>query len=172
GKRASSLEVRRARPSDGRRPRRRIHRAVRARLRDGVDHESDGSRPQLRVVGADQLPRAPLLTGLLGPFRHARGGGEGGGGDPGGAARLGAGGGEDPALMPWIVDGSNVLGAARAATDAKRELVRHLGRFARAKKTRVVCIFDGDAPEHFGTHLGGVSVVFSGPRSADDLIVA
>ena len=74
--------------------------------------------------------------------------------------------------MPWIVDGSNVLGVARAATDTKRELVRHLGRFARAKKTRVVCIFDGDAPEHFGTHLGGVSVVFSGPRSADDLIVA
>ena len=74
--------------------------------------------------------------------------------------------------MPWIIDGSNVLGAARAAIDAKRELVRHLGRFARAKRTRVVCIFDGDAPEHFGTHLGGVSVVFSGARSADDLIVA
>ncbi|HEY6139561.1 MAG TPA: NYN domain-containing protein [Thermoanaerobaculia bacterium] len=74
--------------------------------------------------------------------------------------------------MPWIVDGSNVLGAARAATDAKRELVRHLGRFARAKKTRVVCVFDGDTPEHFGTHLGGVSVVFSGARTADDLIIA
>jgi len=74
--------------------------------------------------------------------------------------------------MPWIVDGSNVLGAARAATDAKRELVRLLGRFARAKRTRVVCVFDGDTPEHFGTHLGGVSVVFSGARSADDLIAA
>jgi predicted RNA-binding protein with PIN domain len=74
--------------------------------------------------------------------------------------------------MPWIVDGSNVLGAARAATDAKRELVRALGRFARAKRTRVVCVFDGVAPEHFGTHLGGVTVVFSDARSADDLIVA
>ncbi|HKS22982.1 MAG TPA: NYN domain-containing protein [Thermoanaerobaculia bacterium] len=74
--------------------------------------------------------------------------------------------------MPWIIDGSNVLGSARAATDAKRELVRLLGRFARAKRTRVVCVFDGAAPEHFGTHLGGVSVVFSEARTADDLIVA
>jgi len=74
--------------------------------------------------------------------------------------------------MPYIVDGSNVLGTARAALAAKRDLVRDLGRFARAKRTRVVCVFDGDEPEPFGKHLGGVSVVFSGARSADDLIVA
>jgi len=74
--------------------------------------------------------------------------------------------------MPYIVDGSNVLGTARAALAAKRALVRDLGRFARAKRTRVVCVFDGDEPEPFGKHLGGVSVVFSGARSADDLIAA
>lgn len=74
--------------------------------------------------------------------------------------------------MPYVVDGSNVLGSARLATDAKRALVRELGRFARAKRTRVVCIFDGVEPEHFGKLLGGVSVVFSGARSADDLIAA
>src|ERR1043165_5403026 len=73
--------------------------------------------------------------------------------------------------MPYIVDGSNVLGTARAVIAAKRDLVRDLGRFARAKRTRVVCVFDGDEPEPFGKHLGGVSVVFSGARSADDLIV-
>src|SRR5205823_8738907 len=64
------------------------------------------------------------------------------------------------------------LGSSRLATDAKRALVRELGRFARAKRTRVVCIFDGGEPEHFGKQLGGVSVVFSGARSADDLIAA
>src|ERR1051326_1783900 len=74
--------------------------------------------------------------------------------------------------MPYIVDGSNVLGTARAVIAAKRDLVRDLGRSARAKRTRVVCVFDGDEPEPFGKHLGGVSVVFSGARSADDLIVA
>jgi predicted RNA-binding protein with PIN domain len=74
--------------------------------------------------------------------------------------------------MPYVVDGSNVLGAARLATDAKRGLVRDLGRLAREKRTRVVCVFDGNEPEHFGKHLGGVSVIFSGARSADELIVA
>ena len=74
--------------------------------------------------------------------------------------------------MPYVVDGSNVLGAARAATEAKRELVRGLGRLARAKRTRVVCVFDGAEPEQFGKQLGGVSVVFSGGRAADELIVA
>lgn len=74
--------------------------------------------------------------------------------------------------MPYVVDGSNVLGAARAATEAKRGLVRDLGRFARAKRTRVVCVFDGVEQEPLGKHLGGVSVVFSGAREADDLIAA
>ena len=42
--------------------------------------------------------------------------------------------------------------------------------FARAKRTKVACYFDGSEPEHFGRHLGSVSVIFSGARSADDLI--
>ena len=74
--------------------------------------------------------------------------------------------------MPYLIDASNVLGPARAATEAKRALVRELGRFARARRTRVVCVFDGDEPEHFGKTLGGVAVVFSGGRTADELIVA
>ena len=75
--------------------------------------------------------------------------------------------------MPWLIDGNNVLGrhgAPRAAADAKRQLVRALARFARAKRTKVVCYFDGDEPEHFGKSLGNVKVVFSGARSADELI--
>ncbi|HEV2720162.1 MAG TPA: NYN domain-containing protein [Thermoanaerobaculia bacterium] len=74
--------------------------------------------------------------------------------------------------MPYLIDGSNVLGGARTSTEAKRELVRGLARLARAKRTRVVCIFDGDEPEHFGKELGGVRVVFSGARQADELIAA
>ncbi|HEX8618490.1 MAG TPA: NYN domain-containing protein [Thermoanaerobaculia bacterium] len=76
--------------------------------------------------------------------------------------------------MPFLIDGSNVLGAMRVdrhGDESKRGLVRLLASFARAKKTRVTCIFDGPEPPSFGRHLGGVTVVFSGPRSADDLII-
>jgi predicted RNA-binding protein with PIN domain len=75
--------------------------------------------------------------------------------------------------MPYLVDGSNVLGAMRVdrhSDDAKRGLLRLLAGFARAKKTKVTCIFDGPEPHSFGRHLGGVVAVFSGPRSADDVI--
>ena len=77
--------------------------------------------------------------------------------------------------MSWVVDGNNLLGRAGAARDdaaTKRQLVQALARFARAKRTRVVCTFDGAEPEHFGRHLGGVTVVFSGGRPADELIEA
>jgi uncharacterized protein YaiI (UPF0178 family) len=76
--------------------------------------------------------------------------------------------------MSWVIDGNNLLGragASRDASDTKRQLVRSLANFARAKRTKVACYFDGNEPENFGRHLGSVSVVFSGTRSADDLIV-
>ena len=75
--------------------------------------------------------------------------------------------------MPYLVDGSNVLGAMRVdrhSDDAKRGLLRLLAGFARARKTKVTCIFDGPEPHSFGRHLGGVTAVFSGGRSADDVI--
>jgi predicted RNA-binding protein with PIN domain len=76
--------------------------------------------------------------------------------------------------MPWLIDGSNVLGAMRVdrhGDKEKRGLVRLLASFARARRTRVTCIFDGPEPASFARHLGAVSVAFSGSRSADDLIV-
>lgn len=76
--------------------------------------------------------------------------------------------------MPWLIDGSNVLGAMRVdrhSDEAKRGLVRLLGAFARAKKTKVTCVLDGPEPGSFARTPGGVSVVFSSPRSADDIIV-
>jgi len=54
--------------------------------------------------------------------------------------------------MPWLIDGSNVLGAMRVdrhADEPKRGLVRLLANFARAKRTRVTCIFDGPEPWSF-----------------------
>jgi uncharacterized protein YaiI (UPF0178 family) len=75
--------------------------------------------------------------------------------------------------MSWVIDGNNLLGragASRDAADTKRQLVRTLANFARAKRTKVACYFDGSEPEHFGQHLGSVSIIFSGARSADDLI--
>jgi len=75
--------------------------------------------------------------------------------------------------MSWVIDGNNLLGragASRDATESKRQLVRSLANFARAKRTKVACYFDGSEPEHFGRHLGNVSVIFSSARSADDLI--
>jgi uncharacterized protein YaiI (UPF0178 family) len=75
--------------------------------------------------------------------------------------------------MSWVIDGNNLLGRAgvsRDASDTKRQLVRALANFARAKRTKVACYFDGSEPEHFGRHLGSVTVIFSGSRSADDLI--
>jgi len=75
--------------------------------------------------------------------------------------------------MSWVIDGNNLLGRAGASRDAagsKRQLIRALANFARAKRTKVACYFDGSEPEHFGRHLGSVSVIFSGARPADDLI--
>lgn len=76
--------------------------------------------------------------------------------------------------MPWLIDGNNVLGVMRAdrhSDAAKRALVQQLASFARAKRTRVTCVFDGPEPASFARHLGAVSVVFSAPRKADDVIV-
>jgi predicted RNA-binding protein with PIN domain len=76
--------------------------------------------------------------------------------------------------MPYLIDGSNVLGVLRLDRhddNAKRMLIRQLAGFARVKRTRVTCVFDGLQPANFGTHLGAVTVVFSGERSADDVIV-
>ena len=72
--------------------------------------------------------------------------------------------------MPWLIDGSNLLGVDRQNDEAKRGLIRMLAGFARVKRTRVTCIFDGPEPPSFATHLGAVTVVFSGARSADELI--
>ncbi|HEX7833344.1 MAG TPA: NYN domain-containing protein [Thermoanaerobaculia bacterium] len=76
--------------------------------------------------------------------------------------------------MPYLIDGSNLLGAMRVdrhGEESKRNLVRLLASFARAKRTKVSCIFDGPEPPSFAKHLGPVTVAFSGSRAADEVIV-
>jgi hypothetical protein len=76
--------------------------------------------------------------------------------------------------VPWLIDGSNVLGVMRVdrhSEQSKRGLMQLLAAFARAKKTRVTCVFDGPEPPSFARHLGSVTIVFSAPKSADELIV-
>ena len=75
--------------------------------------------------------------------------------------------------MPWLIDGSNLLGAMRIdrqGEEGKRALVRSLASFARARRTRVTCVFDGPEPPSFARSLGSVTVVFGSGRSADDVI--
>lgn len=75
--------------------------------------------------------------------------------------------------MRHIVDGSNLLGAlglARESDESKRQLVCMLAAFARAKRCRVDCVFDGARPDGFAASFGGLSVKFSHPRSGDDLV--
>lgn len=75
--------------------------------------------------------------------------------------------------MPWLIDGSNVLGAMRVdrhSDESKRALLRLVAGYARARRTRATIVFDGPPSTNFATHLGAVTVVFSGGRSADDVI--
>lgn len=76
--------------------------------------------------------------------------------------------------MSWIIDAANVLGRMRLDhenPDNKRRLVREAARFARAKRTRAICVFDGPVPASFAIHLGNVRSEFPYPKSADDRIV-
>ena len=74
----------------------------------------------------------------------------------------------------WLIDGSNVLGAMRAdrqAVESKRELTRLVASFSRARRARVTLFFDGPEPANFARHLGSATVVFTGKRKADEVIV-
>ena len=74
----------------------------------------------------------------------------------------------------WLIDGSNVLGAMHAdrhAVESKRELARLVASFSRAKRTKVTLFFDGPEPPNFARHLGSATIVFTGKRKADEVIV-
>ena len=73
--------------------------------------------------------------------------------------------------MPWLIDAANlggVLGGAAGARNTEGILAALLP-WARERK-QVVVVFDGRERPGMATHLGGVEIVFSGTRSADELI--
>jgi predicted RNA-binding protein with PIN domain len=77
--------------------------------------------------------------------------------------------------MPFLIDGNNLLGlrpeVLAKEPGIRRRLVGQLSAFARAKRTSVVVVFDGE-PDEDGLRsdmtLGGVRVIFSGRVSDAD----
>ena len=74
--------------------------------------------------------------------------------------------------MPWLIDAANlggVLGGAAGARNSQAILAALLP-WARERK-QVVVVFDGPESPGMATRLGGVEIVWSGNRSADDVII-
>ena len=75
--------------------------------------------------------------------------------------------------MPYLIDASNLggaLGGQQGARDAPA-VVRFLLEWARPRG-RVVVVFDGAGGDRLAQRYGALEVVWSGARSADDLIEA
>ncbi|MEO7795680.1 MAG: NYN domain-containing protein [Thermoanaerobaculia bacterium] len=73
--------------------------------------------------------------------------------------------------MPWLIDAANlggVLGGASGARNSQAILAALLP-WARERK-QVVVVFDGPESPGMATRLGGVEIIWSGNRSADDVI--
>lgn len=75
--------------------------------------------------------------------------------------------------MPIVIDGNNLLHSL-PKTQRTREAVRQtVLDQSRREKISVTVIFDGPPPTGSPEteHLGQVTIVYSGPRSADDVII-
>ena len=73
--------------------------------------------------------------------------------------------------MPYLIDAANlggVLGGASGSRNTEAILAALLP-WARDRK-QVVVVFDGPERPEMATHLGGVEIVWSGGRTADDVI--
>ena len=82
--------------------------------------------------------------------------------------------------MPYLVDGNNLLGAARDARLGlprdESALLRLLDRFAQARRSEILVVFDGPAGARraagHADRVGRARVRYAGSgRQADDLIV-
>ena len=73
--------------------------------------------------------------------------------------------------MPWLIDAANLGGALGGAAGARNTegILATLLPWARERR-QVVVVFDGPEPSNFARHLGGVEIVWSGTRSADEVI--
>jgi len=80
--------------------------------------------------------------------------------------------------MPHLVDGNNLLGLGPDMRvkdpGARGRLVTQLAAFARARRSRVTVVFDGEISEGSGAteqHLGDVTVVFAGRSTDADRVI-
>jgi len=82
--------------------------------------------------------------------------------------------------MPYLVDGNNLCGAARDMSLGlprdEADMVRLLDRFAQARQSEILVVFDGPSGSGRATgqagRVGRVKVRYAGSgRQADDLIV-
>lgn len=74
--------------------------------------------------------------------------------------------------MIYLLDGSNILGGgSHRDQSATRELVKAAASLARRQRKKVILFFDGAPSENLASMIGTLAVRFSGPRSADDMIV-
>ncbi len=73
--------------------------------------------------------------------------------------------------MPWLIDAANLGGALGGAAGARNSegILAALLPWARERQ-QVVVVFDGPEPTNFARQLGGVEILWSGTRSADELI--
>lgn len=73
--------------------------------------------------------------------------------------------------MPWLIDAANLGGALGGAAGARntKAILAALLPWAR-ERPQVVVVFDGPEPTNFARQLGGVEIVWSGTRSADEVI--
>jgi len=75
--------------------------------------------------------------------------------------------------MPLIIDGNNLLHSLPREERNRSEVRRQVLETVRQQRVRVTVVFDGPPPS--GTpeleHLGGVTVRYSGNRTADKVIL-
>jgi predicted RNA-binding protein with PIN domain len=76
--------------------------------------------------------------------------------------------------MPYLIDGNNFIGAIREIDirdeAAREKLTRLLARYQRAKNNSVIVVYDGPPPPGVRevTRIGGLTVIYAGPRSDAD----
>lgn len=79
--------------------------------------------------------------------------------------------------MPYLIDGNNLIGAARDLdlkdADSREKLTHLLGCFQRAKRNRVTVVYDGPPPAgaRKTLHLGGLQVIYAGPEKDADSVI-
>ena len=73
--------------------------------------------------------------------------------------------------MPWLIDAANLGGELGGAAGARNTegILAALLPWARERK-QVVVVFDGPESPGMATRLGGIEIVWSGSRSANDVI--